>query len=123
MKNVVKLVPWVKVTKSFGDAGILRSRALHTNCRLGPLRACLDVSEVSGVADGPVVDLFVPLCNFLVLLELLKGDEVVDDHVLKLELIGQLVNRIVHVVAFPIKIFIDLSKLSISLLEPFPNLF
>ena len=122
LQNVVELVSRVQVSKTLGNSRVLGSRALHPDGRLRSLTSGLDVPVVARVADGPVVDLFVPLSNLLVLFVLLGWNEVVDDQILQLQLVRQLVDRVVHIISLSVEVFVDLSQLSVGLLEPLPNL-
>lgn len=81
MKDVIELVPWVQITQAFSNTRILRRGSLHANGRLRPLAAGFDIPEVGRVADGPVVDFFVPFGNLLILFVIFGRDKVVDDNV------------------------------------------
>jgi len=108
LEDVLELITRVQVAETFCDTGVLRGWSFHTHSRLGSLGASLDILILAGVIDDPVVDLFRPLRNFLVLTELLRRDHILNDHVLQLELVRQLINRIVHIVAFSIKVILNI---------------
>ena len=106
LENVVELVPWVQISETFGNSRIFRSRPLESNSGLWPLGLLLRISILGRMVDDPVVLLFIPDRLLLVLLEVLWGNEVLNNHVLELKLIGQLVDGIKHVVPLPVKVFL-----------------
>jgi hypothetical protein len=56
------------------------------------------------VHNHPVICFFVPDCNFLNLLKFILRNEIFNNQVFKLELVSQLVNSVIHVISFPVKI-------------------
>lgn len=126
LQNVVELVARVQVAEPLCNARVLTRRALEADSRLGSLAASLDLFEVGGVADRPVVLFVVPLSDFLVLLELERRNHVVNDEILELELVREFVNGVEHVVAFTVKVlryslqlFLGMLELRVQLLQLF----
>lgn len=68
------------------------------------LAARSDIFVLRWIRDHPIVDVFAPLGNLLVFAVLLGRDHVLNDHVLQLQLVGQLVDRVVHVVSLTVKV-------------------
>lgn len=83
---------------------------------MGTLAARFQVFVLTGIIDNPVVVLLAPLGNLLVLAVLLRGNHILDNHVFQLELVRQLVDRIVHIVPLAIEVIPDLLQLARRLL-------
>ena len=122
LQDVVELVARVEITESLRDSRVLTRWSLHAHSGLRTLRARLDILEVRGVLDGPIAHVLVPLRDLLILAELLRRDQILNDHVLELELVGQLVDSVVHIVPLAIKILIDPLELAVGTLKRLPKL-
>jgi len=119
LNNVLKLVSGVQIIKTLCNSRVLRSWPLETNSGLRSLRVLL-LSELFGrMEDDPIVLVFIPLGDLLILFVFLWRHEVFDDHIFELQLVGKLVNGIEHIISLTIKIFlasIEFDELVIVLL-------
>ena len=106
LKDVVKLVPWVEIAKTFGDTRVLGSWTLHADRRLRSLRFFLVSLDLGRMIDDPVVVLFVPDCDLLVLFVLLGRNEMINNVLLKFQLVSQLVNGVEHVIPLAIEVLL-----------------
>ena len=112
LKDIIKLVARVEVAESLCDSGVLGSRPLESNSRLRSRFARAYVLEGGRVANHPIIVLFIPLCNLLVLAVVFRRDHVLDDKVLQFELVCQFIDSIVHVISLAIEVVVDLLQFS-----------
>jgi len=83
--------------------------------------SCLEILELSRIVDYPVIRFLVPIGYLLVFSIVFRRNHILDNHVLKLELVGQFEDGVVHVVSLSVEVVPNTLQLFAGLLVLAPQ--